>query len=40
MASGNHTFGTTTISQSASMARITTAAAEWVERQLSAANTP
>jgi uncharacterized protein len=37
----NHTFGTgNTQPRSATMARITTAAADWIERQLSAADRP
>jgi predicted alpha/beta-hydrolase family hydrolase len=39
--SANHTFGTgITIPRSTTMARITTAATEWIERQLSAADRP
>jgi hypothetical protein len=38
--SANHTFGTgITIPRAATMARITTAATEWIERQLSGTRT-
>jgi predicted alpha/beta-hydrolase family hydrolase len=32
--SANHTFGTITIPRSTTMSRITTAAAQWIDRQL------